>query len=530
MPAGAALDEAHGCDRAPPLRARRIARRIVMPRRPRSARSPRAHDRRPTRRARPARRRYNRVMNQPTEPAIALDVYRQRRDRVLASLRARGGGVAIVPTAPEVPRNRDSDYPYRHDSHFYYLTGFAEPDALLVLDASAAGDAPRSILFCRAKNPEREIWEGFHFGPEAARDAFGFDAAFPYDALDAEMPRLIADAPALHYRFGASAAFDSRLNGWLDAVRARARAGVAAPGAAFDLGPLVDDMRLVKDAHEQATMRRAADISALAHRRAMAACRPGIREYELEAELLYTFRRHGAQSPAYGSIVATGANACVLHYPAGNAIVNDGDLVLIDAACELDGYASDITRTFPANGRFSGPQRALYDIVLAAQEAAIAATRAGTSFDAPHDAAVRVLAQGMLDTGLVPKARFASVDDVIAERAYTRFYMHRTGHWLGMDVHDCGDYRERGAARDDDGALPSRVLHAGMALTIEPGLYVRPADDVPQAFWNVGIRIEDDAFVTPTGCELITRGVPVAADEIEALMRDAQAPSPRPQP
>ncbi|EEC36153.1 Xaa-Pro aminopeptidase [Burkholderia pseudomallei 576] len=469
------------------------------------------------------------MMNQPTEPALALDVYRQRRDRVLASLRAQGGGVAIVPTAPEVPRNRDSDYPYRHDSYFYYLTGFAEPDALLVLDASAAGDAPRSILFCRAKNPEREIWEGFHFGPEGARDAFGFDAAFPYDALDAEMPRIVADAPALHYRFGVSAAFDARLNGWLDAVRARARAGVAAPGAAFDLGPLLDDMRLVKDAHEQATMRRAADISALAHRRAMAACRPGIREYELEAELLYTFRRHGAQSPAYGSIVATGANACVLHYPAGNAVVADGELVLIDAACELDGYASDITRTFPANGRFSGPQRALYDIVLAAQEAAIAATRAGTPFDAPHDAAVRVLAQGMLDTGLVPKTRFASVDDVIAERAYTRFYMHRTGHWLGMDVHDCGDYRERGAPRDDDGALPSRVLHPGMALTIEPGLYVRPGEDVPQAFWNIGIRIEDDAFVTPTGCELITRGVPVAADEIEALMRDAR-PAPRPQP
>ncbi|WDD96386.1 aminopeptidase P N-terminal domain-containing protein [Burkholderia sp. FERM BP-3421] len=457
-------------------------------------------------------------MNKPTSPAIATDVYRLRRERVLAALRAGGGGIALVPTAPEVPRSRDTDYPYRHDSYFYYLTGFTEPDALLVLDA---GDAPRAILFCRAKNPERETWEGFHFGPEAARDAFGFDAAFPIDALDAELPRLLADASAVHYRFGASADFDERLATALDAVRARSRAGVAAPAAAFDLAPLLDDMRLVKEPHEQAIMRRAGEISARAHRRAMAACRPGIREYELEAELLYEFRRQGAQGPAYGSIVAAGANACVLHYPAGGAIARDGDLILIDAACELDGYASDITRTFPANGRFSGPQRALYDIVLAAQQAAIDATRAGASIDAPHEAAVRVLAQGLLDTGILPKARFASVDDVIAERAYARFYMHRTGHWLGMDVHDCGDYRERQAQRDEQGALPSRTLRAGMALTIEPGLYVRAADDVPAAYHDLGIRIEDDAFITPDGCELITRGVPVAADEIEALMRDA---------
>ncbi|WP_323121432.1 aminopeptidase P N-terminal domain-containing protein [Burkholderia alba] len=462
-------------------------------------------------------------MNKPTESALATDVYRLRRERVLAALRASGGGVALVPTAPIALRNRDADYPYRHDSYFYYLTGFTEPDALLALDATAG----QSILFCRAKNPEREVWEGFHFGPDGARDAFGFDAAYAIDALDTELPRLLADAPALHYRFGASATLERRLEGWLDTVRAQGRAGVAAPAATFDLAPLLDDMRLVKDPHEQAIMRRAGEISALAHRRAMAACRPGIREYELEAELLYVFRRHGAQAPAYGSIVAAGANACVLHYPAGNAAARDGDLILIDAACELDGYASDITRTFPANGRFSGPQRALYDVVLAAQEAAIAATRPGAPFDGPHDAAVRVLAQGLLDTGVIPKTRFASVDDVIAERAYARFYMHRTGHWLGMDVHDCGDYRERQAPRNAQGTLPSRVLHAGMALTIEPGLYVRADDDVPEAYWNLGIRIEDDAFVTPDGCELITRGVPVAADEIEALMRDARTAPPQ---
>ncbi|CAG9249122.1 proline aminopeptidase P II [Burkholderia diffusa] len=462
-------------------------------------------------------------MNAPLDTAIAVDVYRQRRERVLAALRAAGGGVAIVPTAPEMLRNRDTAFPYRHDSYFHYLTGFTEPDAVLVLNAAGLQGTPESILFCRAKNADREIWEGFHYGPEAARDAFGFDAAYAVDVIDTEMPRLLADAGTVHYRFGASAEFDRQLAGWIDAVRAQARTGVAAPDALLDLTPLVDDMRLVKDEHELVIMMRAAHISALAHRRAMQVCRPGIREYELEAELLYTFRKHGAQAPAYGSIVAAGANACVLHYPAGNAAARDGDLILIDAACELDGYASDITRTFPANGRFSPAQRTLYDIVLAAQQAAIDATRAGVSFEAPHDAAVRVLAQGLLDTGIIPKARFSNVDDVIAERAYARFYMHRTGHWIGMDVHDCGDYRERLAARDADGALPWRTLKPGMTLTVEPGLYVRAADDVPSEYWNIGIRIEDDAIVREHGCELITRDVPVAAAEIEALMRAGAA-------
>ncbi|RFU45840.1 aminopeptidase P N-terminal domain-containing protein [Paraburkholderia sp. DHOC27] len=462
-------------------------------------------------------------MNQPNEPTLAIDVYRKRRERVLAALRAAGGGVAIVPTAPEVLRNRDADYPYRHDSYFYYLTGFTEPEALLVLDASAASGEPASILFCRAKNVERETWEGFRFGPEGAREAFGLDAAFPVDEIDSQMPLILADKPSLHYALGTSAALDRQVRGWLDGVRARARSGVAAPQAAIDLLPLLDEMRLIKDAHELAIMRRAGEISALAHRRAMAACHPGIREYELEAELLYTFRKYGAQGPAYGSIVAAGANACVLHYPAGNAIARDGDLILIDAACELDGYASDITRTFPASGRFTPAQRELYDIVLAAQQAAIDATRAGATFDDPHNAAVRVLSQGLLDTGIVDRAVYASVDDVIAERAYAPFYMHRTGHWIGMDVHDCGDYRERGAPRDAQGALPARTLQPSMVLTVEPGLYIRPSENVPERYWNIGIRIEDDAVVTEDGCELLTRGVPVKADEIEALMQEAQA-------
>jgi Xaa-Pro aminopeptidase len=465
-------------------------------------------------------------MNRPTDPPLPVAVYRERRERLLAALRAAGGGVAVVRTAPELARNRDTDYPYRHDSYFYYLTGFTEPQAFIVLDAQARDDEPASLLFCRPKNAERETWEGFHFGPEAARDAFGFDAAFSVDEIDTELPRLIADAPALHYLFAQSGELDGKIRGWLDAVRSQSRSGVAAPVALVDLTPKLDDMRLFKDPHEVAIMRRAAQISAEAHRRAMSVCRPGMTEYELEAELLYTFRRRGAQGPAYGSIVAAGANACVLHYPAGNAVLRDDELVLIDAACELDGYASDITRTFPANGRFSSPQRELYDIVLAAQQAAIDTTRPGVSFEAPHDAAVRVLAQGLLDTGIIARERFASVDDVIAERAYARFYMHRTGHWLGMDVHDCGDYRDRGAPRDAQGALPWRTLAASMTLTIEPGLYIRAAEDVPERYWDIGIRIEDDAVVTETGCELLSRDVPVQADEIEALMLASRTAQP----
>lgn len=464
-------------------------------------------------------------MNSSNEAqSIGLDVYRDRRERVLAALRESGGGVAIVQTAREVLRNRDADYPYRHDSYFYYLTGFTEPEATLVLDASAHPEEPAAILFCREKNVERETWEGFRYGPEGARLALGLDAAFPIDQLDAEMPRLLADKPALHYALGVSTELDTQVRNWLAAVRAQSRIGVKAPSKAVDLLPVLDEMRLIKDEHELAIMRRAGTISAEAHRRAMQTCRPGMHEYEIEAELLYVFRKRGAQAPAYGSIVAAGANACVLHYPAGNAIAREGDLILIDAACELDGYASDITRTFPASGRFTSAQREIYDIVLAAQYAAVDATRAGVSFDAPHEAAVRVLSQGLLDTGIIDKNTFATVDDVIAERAYQRFYMHRTSHWLGMDVHDAGDYRDANAPLDDSGARAWRTLKPGMTLTIEPGLYIRAAEDIPERYANIGIRIEDDAIVTADGCELTTREVPVDADEIEALMRNAQAP------
>jgi Xaa-Pro aminopeptidase len=436
-----------------------------------------------------------------------------RRERLIAAMQQAGGGIAIIPTAPEVMRNRDADYPYRHDSYFYYLSGFTEPEAVLVL---VAGKENRSVLFCRDKNLEREIWDGYRFGPQAAQQQFAFDAAHPVDELDKSMPALLADARAVYYALGQDDKRDAQLQRWLQGVRALARSGVAAPGAVVDVSVLLDDMRLFKDAFEIDLMKRAGVISAEAHCRAMRFARPGLREYHLEAELLHEFRRNGSQYPAYGSIVATGANSCVLHYRAGDAELKDGDLVLIDAGCELDSYASDITRTFPANGKFSGPQRELYEIVLAAQAAAIAETAPGKRFMDGHDAAVRVLAQGMLDTGLLDKNKVGALDDVIEKGDYRQFYMHRTGHWLGMDVHDVGDYRDPPAA---DGGKPWRTLQPGMVLTVEPGLYVRPAEGVPEHYWNIGIRIEDDAHVTPTGCELLSTGAPVKVDDIEALMR-----------
>jgi Xaa-Pro aminopeptidase len=373
-------------------------------------------------------------------------------------------------------------------------------------------------------------------GPEAAPEVLGVDAAFSVAELDAQVPKLLDGCDAVWFPFATHKGLESRVDGWLNALRSRVRYGTLAPETQRDLcGPL-DEMRLIKDASEQATMRRAAQISAGAHIRAMqlsaSMLRAGqeVREYHLDAELLHEFRRHGSQYPAYGSIVAAGANACVLHYRADAGLVRDGELVLIDAGCELDGYASDITRTFPANGRFSGPQRELYNLVLASQEAAVAATKSGARFTDPHDTTVRVLAQGMLDVGLLDKNKVGSLDDVITNRSYFQFYMHRTGHWLGMDVHDCGAYTEPselGQVSTRKDALtgetlinrPARILRPGMVLTIEPGIYVRPAEGVPEKFHNIGIRIEDDAIVTETGCELISRGVPVQADEIEALMR-----------
>jgi Xaa-Pro aminopeptidase len=439
--------------------------------------------------------------------------YAARRAALIAQMQARGGGVAIIPTAPEVMRNSDADYPYRHDSYFYYLSGFTEPEAFIVL---VAGKQNRSVLFCREKNMEREIWDGFRYGPQAAREAFGFDEAYAVDTLDAEMPQLMADAPAIFYALGSDNKLDAQVQHWLQAVRSQARAGVSAPAAAHDVHVLLNEMRLIKDAYEIGIMQRAAKISGEAHARAMRATRHGMHEYQIEAELLHEFRRNGSQYPAYTSIVAAGANACVLHYRAGDAVLKDGELVLIDAGCELDGYASDITRTYPVNGRFSAPQKTLYDIVLAAQAAAIAEIKPGKRFMDGHDAAVRVLAQGMLDTGLLDKNKVGSLEDVISKGDYRQFYMHRTGHWIGMDVHDVGEYRDAAPAGEEK---PWRTLQPGMALTVEPGIYVRPAEGVPEQYWHIGIRIEDDAVVTAKGCDIISSAAPKAVAEIESVMK-----------
>jgi Xaa-Pro aminopeptidase len=444
-----------------------------------------------------------------------VNQYAARRARLCAQMQP--GAVAILPTAPEAMRNSDSDYPYRHDSYFYYLTGFTEPDSVLVLVA-AGGDQDRNqhqqaILFCRQKNVERETWDGFRHGPDGAREAFGFDAAFPIEELDREMARLLANAPAAYYALGHSAALDLQMKTWLQAVRRQARTGVTAPTVAHDLLVMLDEMRLFKDDFELALMRRAGAISGAAHLRAMRASKPGMFEYEIEAELLHEFRRSGAQYPAYTPIVAAGANACVLHYNANNAQSRDGDLVLIDAGCELDSYAADITRTYPVNGRFSTPQRLLYELVLAAQSAALAAVQPGRRYSDIHDSAVGVLAQGMLDLGLLDKAVWGNAENAIAERAHLQFYMHGTGHWLGLDVHDVGAYRDLQAE-----GKPSRRLAPGMVLTVEPGIYVRPAAGVPEQFWNIGIRIEDDVLVTPGGSSILSDGAPRLPGDIEAEM------------
>ena len=428
--------------------------------------------------------------------------YVQRRARLLNSMQH---GIAIIPTAPEVARNGDTHYSYRYDSSFYYLSGFTEPEAVLVM---IAGESARTILFCREKNLEREIWDGHRYGPDAARERFGFDEAYPIAQLDEKLIELLGNQPALYYPLGQDADWDRRILKLRSAVQAKVRSGIHAPGEIHDVRALLNEMRLFKDAHELEIMRRAAAISASAHRRAMQFTRPDQLEYQIEAELLHEFCRHGARHPAYTSIVAGGANACVLHYIENDARLRDGDLLLIDAGCEVDGYASDITRTFPVNGRYTAAQKDVYQIVLAAQAAAIGAAQPDKPWIAPHDAALQVLAQGFIDLKLCS----GSVDAVLESESYKKFYMHRTGHWLGMDVHDAGEYKAGG---------DWRALQPGMVLTVEPGCYIRPADDVPQALWNIGIRIEDDVAITAQGNEVLTEAAPKTVADIEELMRTA---------
>lgn len=429
-----------------------------------------------------------------------VEEFRARRARLIATM---GEGVAFIPTAPEAIRNRDSHYPYRFDSYFYYLTGFREPEAVVLL---IAGTEPKSILFCRDKDLEREIWDGFRYGPDAARSEFGFDEAYTIDQLDELVPKFLSNQSQLFYSLGADSVWDRRVTQWLNQLREQGRSGISAPAAIQDVRALVDEMRLYKSSFELNRMREAACISAEAHRRAMQAVRPNMMEYEIEAELLHEFYRHGSQSPAYTSIVAGGSNACVLHYVANNAQLKNGDLLLVDAGCELDGYASDITRTFPVGGKFSGPQKDLYELVLAAQAAAIEAVRPGAHWNMPHEAALDVLIRGFIHYGLCK----GSPEAVLESGDYRRFYMHRTGHWLGLDVHDAGEYKQKNG--------DWRLLQPGMTLTVEPGCYVRPADDIPEAFWNIGIRIEDDVAVTDSGHEVLTIGAPKTVFDIETLM------------
>ena len=428
----------------------------------------------------------------------------QRRAKLLAQMgQAAENCVAIIPTAAEAIRNRDSHYPYRFDSYFYYLTGFKEPESVLFL---MAGDKPKSILFCRDKDIEREIWDGFRYGPAAAVAEFGFDEAYSIHQLEDMAPKLLGKQAKLFYSLGADAAWDARVLDWLNKLREQARTGVSAPSEISDVRQLVDDMRLIKSPYEQDLMRRSANIAASAHTRAMQKTRAGKMEYEIEAEFLHEFYRNGAQAPAYTSIVAGGANACTLHYNDNNCELKNGDLLLIDAGCELDGYASDITRTFPVNGKFSAPQKDLYELVLSSQAAAIAKATVQHHWNAPHEAALDVLVDGFIHYGLCKGSRA----EVLETGSYRQFYMHRTGHWLGLDVHDAGEYK------DKQGNW--RMLQAGNTLTVEPGCYVRPADNVPEHFWNIGIRIEDDVLVTLEGNEVLTKHAPKTVVEIESLM------------
>lgn len=434
-------------------------------------------------------------------------IFSGRRIRFARQMGA--SSIAVIAAGQEKYRNRDSDYPFRSHSDFLYLCGFPEPEAVLVIVNGGGREKLRTVLFCRPRDALREIWDGRRAGPEGAKKHYGADEAYPIDEIDTQLPKLLSNKRRLFYAWGSDAVFDERVNGWRNRVALQARSGVAAPQEMISPDVILHEMRLFKDASEVQTMRRAAQISAGAHRRAMMTCRPGKFEYEIEAELLYEFTRQGSRSPAYSSIVGGGENGCILHYRENNAKLCSGDLLLIDAGAELDGYASDITRTFPVNGRFSKEQRALYNIVLAAQKAAIAAVKPGKPWNAPHDAAVRVLAKGLIALGLLK----GDLADVIKNEKYKKFYMHRTGHWLGMDVHDVGEYKVDGKWRK---------LRPGMVLTVEPGLYIAAGTKgVAKKWWNIGIRIEDDVLVTRGGCDVLSRDAPKEPDEIEAIMQGA---------
>jgi len=431
---------------------------------------------------------------------IRNEEFSRRRQRLMAEVG--GHSMVVLGAAPERPRNGDTFHPYRQDSDFLYLTGLDEPEAILVL--LPGRESGEQILFCRERNPDRERWDGPRLGLDGAREQLGFDDAFPITDLDDILPGLMEGCTRLYHLVGKDAGLDQQIISWRNRLRAESRSQKG-PGEIVSLEHLLHEQRLIKSRDERRCMKKAARISADAMTRAMQVCAPGMNEAELTAELFHEYQRNGCP-PAYLPIVAGGANALVLHYIANNQPLPDDGLVLIDAGCEFQGYAADISRTFPVNGCFTGPQRELYDIVLAAQHAAIDQVRPGRPFEAFHDAAVRVLVAGLVEIGLLS----GSVDDNISEGHYRRFYMHKTGHWLGLDVHDVGEYRI-----DEE----SRVLEKNMVLTVEPGLYIGDDDDIPERFRNIGIRIEDDVRVSDDEPEVLTKRVVKAPDEIEQVMR-----------
>ena len=434
--------------------------------------------------------------------SISKSEFARRRKNLMALMEP--NSIAIIPSAREQLRSGDTEYPFREDSDFYYLSGFAEPDAVLVLAPGRRHG--QFVMFCRERDPAMELWHGYRAGPEGVCENFGADDAFPVGDIDDILPGLIEGRERVYYSMGRSADFDRQIMAWVNRIRSKEASGAVPPGEFTDLNHMVHDMRLVKSAAEQRLMRRAGEITARGHCRAMAFCRPGQYEYQLEAELVHEFASCGARHLAYPSIVGSGANACTLHYLNNDGLMRDGELVLIDAGCELEYYAADVTRTFPVNGRFSREQRALYELILEAQAAAIAAIKPGNNWNQPHDASVRVITTGLVELGLLK----GKVTKLIERGAYRQFYMHRVGHWLGLDVHDVGDYRVGNEWRQ---------LEPGMVMTVEPGVYISPANTGVARKWRgIGIRLEDDVLVTATGCEVLTAGVPKTVADIEALM------------
>ena len=429
--------------------------------------------------------------------------FKQRRDRLAAQLG--NNSIAVIATRAEMYRNRDADYKYRADSSFYYLTGFAEPEAVAVIETFAAGEPYRYSLFCRERNRAMEIWNGYRAGLEGAVELYAADEAYTISELDEKIITKLLNKQRFYYRIGQQSEFDARVSQWMQKADAQQRRGGTAPAEMIQLDRLVDEMRLKKSAQEIELMQIASNISAEAHTRAMQTVKSNMMEYALEAELNYIFGKNGCV-PSYNSIVGGGANGCILHYVENNQPLKDGDLVLIDAACEYEFYASDITRTFPVNGKFSPEQKALYNIVLDAQLAAIDATRVGNHYKYPHEVAVKILTQGLVDLGLLS----GDVDELIKNEAFMQFFMHGTGHWLGMDVHDVGAYKT---------GENWRAYEAGMVVTVEPGLYVAPDDESVDAKWRgIGIRIEDDIVVTENGPLVLTKNVVKTVAEIESLM------------